>query len=148
MGPTAALQIGTRSSIGFGTYINTANGGGLDDSQLVVGAETYIGEYNNLRCAGAPIRIGDKCLISQFVTLIGTNHGIRVGTPVVDQPWEGLGIRIGNGVWIGAGCTVLPGSNIGDGAIIAAGSVVRGSVRANCILGGVPGRELGVRRDT
>ena len=121
------------------------NGGGLSQASLAVGERTYIGEFNNLRCAGAPIRIGRDCLVSQFVTIVGSNHGTAPGTPIVDQPWSGTGVTIGDDVWIGAGVVVLPGAVIGDGAVIAANSTVRGHVEPGTIVAGSPAKVVGRR---
>ncbi len=103
-----------------------------------MGERTYIGEFNNIRCAGAPIRIGAHCLISQHVTIVGSNHGTAPGTPIVDQPWSGTGVTIGDDVWIGAGVVVLPGAVIGDGVVVAANSTVRGTVAPGTIVAGSP----------
>lgn len=144
-GDPSRVQFGARVSIHGPTVISVADGGGLTGSRLVVGDDTYIGEFNNIRCAGAPIVIGSKCLVSQFVTLVGTNHGTAPGTPIVDQPWSGDGIVIGDDVWLGAGATVLPGARIGDGCVVAAGAVVRSQIQPGTIVGGAPAREIGRR---
>src|ERR1700694_5985687 len=43
---------------------------------LRVGRDTYIGEQNNIRASGLTV-IGQKCLISQGVSIIAANHDIR-----------------------------------------------------------------------
>ena len=50
-------------------------------------------------------------------------------------------------MWIGARATVLPGVEIGDGAIVAAGAVVTEDVNRFEIVGGVPARSIGTRRE-
>lgn len=129
------------------TVLVCADGGGLTGSRLHIGAGTFVGEFNNLRTAGAPILIGRNCLVSQHITMVGSNHGTRRGTPVAEQDWTGDGIVIGDDVWIGAGVTVLPGARVGDGAVLAANSVVRGEVPANAIYAGSPARQVGERTD-
>ncbi len=98
---------------------------------------------NNLRAA-AGIRIGKKCLISQGVSIISSNHSIKRGMFITDQPsqTERAGVAIGDDVWIGANATILPGVAIGRGAIVAAGSVVTSSVAEYDIVAGVPARFL------
>lgn len=120
------------------TALFITDGGGLTGASLEVGHRTYIGEFNNIRCAGTPIRIGAHCLISQHITIVGSNHGIAAGTPIVDQPWHGDGVVIGDDVWIGAGAVILPGTHIGDGCVVAANSVVRGEVPAGTVVAGAP----------
>lgn len=127
------------------TALVVTDGGGLTGAYLEVGERTYIGEFNNIRCAGAPIRIGAHCLISQHVTIVGSNHGTAPGIPIVDQPWSGDGVTIGDDVWIGAGSVILPGAVLGDGCVVAANSVVRGSVAAGEIVAGSPARAVGHR---
>lgn len=124
------------------TALFVTDGGGLTGALLEVGERTYIGEFNNIRCAGAPIRIGRACLISQHITIVGTNHGTDPGTPVVDQPWHGDGVVIGDDVWIGAGAVILPGARIGDGSIVAANSTVKGEVPAGSIVAGSPAKVI------
>ncbi|MDO5712061.1 MAG: acyltransferase, partial [Micrococcales bacterium] len=85
------------------------------------------------------------CLISQFVSIVGSNHGTAPGTPIVDQPWSGSGVTIGDDVWIGAGVVVLPGAVIAQGCVIAANSTVRGTVAPGSIVAGSPARVVGRR---
>lgn len=131
--------------IGSYTAIFVTNGGGLAGARLEVGADTYIGEFNNIRCAGTPIVIGANCLISQHVSIVGSNHGIAAGQLIKDQPWVGTGVRIGDDVWVGAGACITANVTIGDGAVIGANSVVLADVAPNAIVVGSPARQVGTR---
>ncbi len=144
-GDPALASFGADVAIKGPTVVAVTQAGGLTDSRLRVGDRSYVGEFNNIRCAGAPITIGRDCLISQHVTIVGTNHGIAPGRAIVDQPWSGDGVVVGDDVWVGAGAVLLPGTRIGDGAVVAANAVVRGPVAPGAIVGGVPARELGRR---
>ena len=144
-GDLSRVSLAPGVAIGGPTVLYVTDGGGLTGARLRIGERTYIGEFNNLRCAGAPIVIGRDCLISQHITIVGSNHGVRAGTRIVDQPWAGDGVVIGDDVWIGSGATILPGARIGDGAVVAAGAVVRGVVAPGDIVGGAPARVLGHR---
>jgi len=126
--------------------IVVADGGGLAGSLLEIGEGTYVGEFANLRTAGTRISIGAYCLLAQNVTIVGSNHGIRAGSRIVDQPWEGTGVVIGDDVWLAANTIVVAGARIGSGAVIAANSVVRGEVPANAIMAGSPARQVGERK--
>nr|WP_277628121.1 acyltransferase [Arsenicicoccus dermatophilus] len=141
-GDARRVELGPKVYVSGPTILICEDGGGLIGSRIVVGEETYIGEFNNLRAAGAPIVIGKKCLISQHVTIVGSNHGTAPGQTVVDQPWTGDGVTIGDGVWIGAGSVILPGARIGDGVVIAANSVVRGEIPADSVVAGAPARVI------
>jgi acetyltransferase-like isoleucine patch superfamily enzyme len=115
---------------------------------LEIGDSTYIGQFTNIRASGGEIRIGVKCMISQFVTIVASNHSTALGRPMVEQPWsmDKTGVSIGDDVWIGAGSCILPGVTIGNGAVIAANSVVTCNVESNAIVAGSPARVLRYRK--
>ncbi|MFQ6540002.1 MULTISPECIES: acyltransferase [Aphanothece] len=141
------LALGKRAAVGSGTVLafgDDANGYGC----IRIGAATWLGEYNNLRaCGDGHIVIGSDCLISQFCTLVGSNHAVDRGRMIRDQGPDRtrLGVTLGNDVWLGAGVTVMPGVTIADGAVIGAGAVVLRDVPAFEIHGGVPARKIGER---
>ena len=114
------------------------------NSSLEIGESTHILEQNNIRACGGRIVIGRKCLISQHVSIIASNHCSRKGIPIQEQSWDErkTGIIIGDDVWVGCGVQVLPGVKIGDGAVIAAGSLVNTDVRENTVVAGVPARVI------
>jgi acetyltransferase-like isoleucine patch superfamily enzyme len=141
------MTLAPRSQIEFGSIIalgDDHNGYG----SLVVGAETWIGPYNNFRLAGGTsIRIGEGCLIAQFCTIVAANHSLSRRTRMRDascalQPRD---VTIGDDVWLGAGAIVLPGVTIAGGAVIAAGSIVTKPVGGYEIWGGNPARKIGER---
>jgi acetyltransferase-like isoleucine patch superfamily enzyme len=117
------------------------------DGGLFVGENVYIGQWNNIRAAGGVIRIGNGTMVSQMVSIIASNHQMKRGKPIWQQPSERArtGVIIGEDVWLGAGATILPGVEIGNGAVIAAGAVVRDNVPAFAIYGGVPAKQIGIR---
>jgi len=110
------------------------------NSTVKIGEGTYIGELNNIRAAGGKIVIGKKCLISQHVTIVSSNHEVKKDIHIIDQAWttDKKNIIIGNDVWIGAGAAIMPGIEIGDGAVIAAGSVVTKNILPYTIVAGIP----------
>ncbi|MFT4225579.1 acyltransferase [Micropruina sp.] len=146
IGDPRRIHLGTRITISGPSVLDVANGGGLTGSRLEVGEHTYIGEFANIRAAGARIAIGTHCLIAQNVTIVGSNHGTRAGVPIADQNWTGSGVEIGDDVWIGAACVIVSGARISPGAVVAANSVVRGDVAENAIVAGSPARQIGERR--
>ncbi|MBN1920169.1 MAG: acyltransferase [Anaerolineae bacterium] len=144
------LTIGSGSGIGPYTILDLSVDRLSDPpspSIMRIGAHTAINEFNNIRSGGAEITIGDNCLISQYVAIIGSNHSTCAGVLVQSQPWDlmGAGVQIGNDVWLGTHAIVLPGVTIGDGAIVAAGSVVNSNVPPNAIVAGVPARVVRYR---
>jgi acetyltransferase-like isoleucine patch superfamily enzyme len=112
-----------------------------ENSKLKIGEGTYIGESNNIRAAGGSIYIGNNCLISQQVSIIATDHGIRKEQLIKSQIWVKKGdIVIGDDVWIGCSSQILSGVTIGTGAVIAAGSLVNKDVEPYTIVAGIPAK--------
>lgn len=140
------FRLGKNVSIGANTVIYCTNEDNANDkpSRLIIGEGTYIGEMNNIRVGGALIHIGKKCLISQHVSIIGSNHSTGVGNYIMDQPWDcrKVDVIIEDDVWIGCGSKIMPGITIGQGAIVAAGSVVTKNVMAYTIVGGIPAKYI------
>lgn len=141
-GDLARTRLGDGVTLCGPSVVSVCDGGGLSGALLSVGDGTYVGEFANLRCAGAPIVIGRRCMVAQHVSVLGSNHGTALGTPLDAQPWHGRGVHVGDDVWIGAGAVILPGSTIADGAVVAAGSVVRGEIGTRTIVAGVPARAI------
>ena len=139
------LQVGRRSSIRKGTVISIAKK--RVDSFITIGDSTYVGENNNLRAADGIISIGNNCLISQGITIVTSNHGIKKELPVTQQPWiSKIGhISIEDGVWIGANAVILPDVTIGTGAVVAAGAIVTKDVPPFAIVAGNPAKILKYR---
>lgn len=126
--------------LAFGDHLN-------DFGEISIGDRTWVGQYNNLRAGGGNIQIGEDCLISQFCTLVASNHQKQKSMPIKTQPSDQsrVGIILGNDVWLGAGVTVLPGVKIGDGAVVGANAVVNRDIPDYQIWGGVPAKKLGER---
>lgn len=140
------LELKNGSSIQAGTVLSFGDVQG-EHGRISIGERTYVGEYNNLRSGGGRIAIGADCLISQFCTLVATNHGIERDRVIVTQAnqSDAVDVVLEDDVWLGAGTTVLPGVVIGRGAVIGAGAVVTRPVPANEIWVGIPARKIGER---
>lgn len=142
------MILGERVTLCRGTILafgDDQNGFG----NISIGSDTWIGQYNNIRaCRDGNIDIGAYCLISQFCTLVGSNHAIARGTPIMQQGPDRtrLGITIGDDVWLSAGVVVAPGVTIGNGAVIGANSVVTHNVPAYEIWAGCPARKIDERK--
>jgi maltose O-acetyltransferase len=108
------------------------------DGAIVIGENSYIGEYSTLQAAsGCTIKIGKGCAIS---------HNVRVytSTAIAHQDFSKEvrsktgNVTIGNFVWIGVNVYINPGVEIGDNAIVGANSVIVKNVPANAIVSGIP----------
>lgn len=155
LAPGSRLLIGVGSTIGPFTVLDltddpNSNGTDIVHARLEIGRRTAINEFNNIRAAGGTILIGDNCLLSQYVTVVASNHDTTASGPMRDAPWsrERTGVEIGDDVWIGASAVVLPGVRLGSGSVVAAGAVVTRDVPQGVIVGGVPARVLGYRHET
>jgi acetyltransferase-like isoleucine patch superfamily enzyme len=145
------LSIGPGSVIGPYSILHLLSDPNNPDptpSVITIGKEVSINEFNNLRAAGGCISIADHCLISQFVSIIATNHSTEPGRTIVSQPWDlkKANVIIEEDVWIGANAVILPGSCISSGSVIAAGAVVNGFIPEYSIAGGIPARVIGSRK--
>jgi len=91
--------------------------------------------------------IGKNVLMGPNVKIITRNHVFSGEGPINLQGEETSPVVIGDDVWIGTNVIVLPGVTIGSHSVIAAGAVVTKSCDPWSIIGGVPARVLGSRRD-
>jgi acetyltransferase-like isoleucine patch superfamily enzyme len=116
-------------------------------SHLSIGKGTSIGEMNNIRAGGGTIRIGEKCILAQHISIVAANHLIAPGEFMIDQAWDTTKnfIVIEDDVWIGSGVQIMPGVTIGKGAVIGAGSVVTKDVEPNSIVVGSPAKLVRMR---
>jgi acetyltransferase-like isoleucine patch superfamily enzyme len=143
------LQIGENTDISDFTTLVVMNDplNQLDNSSLIIGSNTYIGEYNNIRAGGGLIKIGNNCSISQHISIIASNHKYDKSSLIRSQPWDLKNnyVIIKDDVWIGANVVILPGVTVSRGAIIGAGSVVTKDVPEYAIVIGSPARVIRYR---
>lgn len=116
-------------------------------AKLSIGNGTSIGEMNNIRAAGGEIIIGEKCILSQYITIVAANHLISKEQFMIDQAWDTSKnkVVIHDDVWIGSHAQIMPGVTIGKGAIIAAGATVTKDVEPYAIMLGSPAKLLRYR---
>jgi len=136
------ITLGPKTKIGSFVKIKASEG------PIRIGARTDIGVGTNIGGYREGVEIGDDCLISPRVSIIGNRYRYdRIDQTFREQgkTSEGL-LRIGNNVWIGAGAVILDGADIGDGVIIAPLSVVSGKIPPNAMVQGNPGKVIFTRR--
>ena len=141
-----AFSIGEGSSIHHNTVIAITSR--HIKSSVIIGKNTYVGEHNNIRAADGVIDIGNNCLISQGITIVTSNHGIKGNLSVSEQPWisKKSHVIISDGVWIGANAVILPDVTIGEGAVVAAGAIVTKDVPPYAIVAGNPAKIIKFRK--
>jgi len=143
----AEVELSPLLRIGKGTQISSFTKIKATDGPLEIGSHVSIGTNCFISADRGGVTIGDYCMISPNVTIIGNNYRYdRLDVPICRQEKTSKGITIGNNVWIGSGVAVLDGARIGDGAIIAPNSVVSGKVGENAIVQGNPAKVVFVRR--
>lgn len=76
------------------------------------------------------VKIGNRCMIGQQVTIGGGNSRFP-GVPI-----------IGDNVYLGKGCIVFGGITVGNNVTIGANAVVDKPVPDNAIVAGVPAKIL------
>ena len=144
------LKIGENTDISDFTTLVVMNDplNQLDNSSLIIGSNTYIGEYNNIRAGGGLIQIGNNCSISQHISIIASNHKYDRSSLIRSQLWDLKNnyVIIKDDVWVGANVVILPGVTVSRGAIIGAGSIVTKDVPEYAIIVGSPARVIGYRK--
>lgn len=113
---------------------------------IEVGEDTIIGDHAFLD-GRAKLTIGSHVDIASSVMIYNSEHnineeGFAVVEKVVEEP-----VEIGDYVFIGPRAIILPGVKIGRGAVVAAGAVVTANVEPFCIVGGVPAKMIGERKN-
>jgi len=115
-----------------------------NDATLSIGDETSIGCYTVCNC-GTDVTIGKKCLISGFVYVQSSNHGIDKNQWIQDQKHTYGTIVIEDDVWVGSHASILPGVSIKKGAVVANKAVVTKNVSEYEIVAGVPAQHVRYR---
>ena len=105
---------------------------------ISIGARCFV-NFNCTMLDGAPITIGDECLLASGVQLITATHPVD---PVQRRKAieQALPVTIGDGVWLAAGVLVCPGVTIGENTVVGAGAVVTRSLPPGVVAYGNPAR--------
>ncbi len=116
--------------------------GFFEPEGIVIGNNTIIGDHAFLD-GRAPLIIGNHVDIASSVMIYNSEHNLEKDdfSAITEPVW------IGDYVFIGPRAIVLPGVKIGKGAVVAAGAVVTKDVRDFAIVGGVPAKEIGERKN-
>lgn len=116
---------------------------------FAAGELTLIGDFAVFR-ARAPLRIGARCVISQYAVLstesLRSDEAGRAGAGERDIV-QGA-ITVHDDCWIAAEALIMPGVTIGAGAVVGARSLIDQSLPPWSIAAGEPATIRGQRRFT
>ena len=136
------LRIRLMGSNSIGRY-TLIQGSGL----IEFGKGSFCGEF----CVfgvNSKIKIGENVMIAQAVTIRDTDHEFKsLSVPMKHQGITTSPVTIEDDVWVSHGAVILQGVTVGTGSIIAAGAVVTKDVAPFSIVGGVPAKVIGTRKD-
>ena len=131
----SGVKIGKHSYLHMGVRFYYPKG-------IKIGTGSIIGD----RCfldGRAPLSIGNHTSIASQVLIYNSEHNIHSEDfKPVEEP-----IEIGDYVFIGPRAIILPGVKVGRGAIVAAGAVVTKDVGDFEIVGGIPAKVIGERKN-
>lgn len=131
----AGMKIGSGSTIHTrATFYNPSN--------ISIGRDTIIGEGVVLD-GRASLTIGDHVDFASEVMIYNSQHDLE------NEDFHAVSesVKIDDYVFIGPRAIILPGVTIGKGAVVAAGAVVTKDVTPFEIVGGVPAKVIGERKN-
>jgi len=131
----AGIKIGKGSTIHMGAVF-------YNPKKIKIGKDTIIGE-NAVLDGRAVLSIGDHVDIATEVMIYNAQHDIN------DEKFKAIqeDVIIEDYVFIGPRAIILPGVTIGKGAVVGAGAVVTKDVTPFKLVGGVPAKEIGERKN-
>jgi acetyltransferase-like isoleucine patch superfamily enzyme len=129
------VKIGRKAHIHMGTQF-------FDPTKVEIGEGTIIGQ-NAFLDGRDKLVIGKHVDIASDVLIYNSEHDINSDD---FRPVHGV-VQIGDYVFIGPRAIILPGVAIGKGAVVAAGAVVTKNVGDFEIVGGVPAKVIGERKN-
>lgn len=107
-----------------------------------IGENTHI-NYCAMLDGRNGIVIGDNVDIGEYVKIWSLEHDPNSN----EHATRGKCTRIGDHAWIAPWSILMPGVKIGRGAVVAGGAVVTRDVPPLAIVGGVPARIIGWRKN-
>jgi maltose O-acetyltransferase len=131
----AGIKIGKGSTIHMWASFFEPNG-------IKIGEDTIIGDHAFLD-GRATLTIGNHVDVASSVMIYNSEHDLESESfSARTQP-----VQIGDYVFIGPRAIILPGVKVGKGAVVAAGAVVTSDVPEFTIVGGVPAKIIGHRKN-
>ena len=134
------VKLGTNVYIGHYAILR-----GYDANDLVIGNDTWIGQFCYINSAGG-VEIGSRVGVGPYVKMMSSEHAEEGrDIPVLFCDLKFARVKIEDDSDIGMGAIILPGVTVGKGSIVGAGAVVTKDVEPYSIAAGVPARKIGER---
>ena len=131
-----------RSILGkAGTHIYILAPFHCDYGKNIEVGDNFVANYNCTILDVGKVMIGDNVMFGPNVSILTAGHPVHPDSRNSGYEY-GIGITIGNNVWIGANTVINPGVHIGNNAVIGSGSVVTKDIPDNVIAVGNPCRVL------
>lgn len=99
--------------------------------------KNFFANYNCTILDVGKVTIGDNVMFAPNVSIYTAGHPIHPDSRNSGYEY-GIGITIGDNVWIGGSVVINPGVHVGNNVIIGSGSVVTKDVPDNVIVAGNP----------
>lgn len=131
----AGVKIGKGSTVHMGVKYFLPRGVQIGDD-TIIGFRTFLDGRKSLK-------IGNHVDIASEVMIYNSEHDLEsVGFEARSEE-----VEVSDYVFIGPRAIVMPGVKIGKGAVVAGGAVVTKDVDAFTIVGGVPAKLIGERKN-
>lgn len=131
----AGIKIGRGSTIHTGARF-------YDPRNISIGEDSIIGEGVVLDGRDL-LEIGSHVDIASEVMIYNSEHDVNDENFIA----KNSPVKIGDYVFIGPRSIILAGVTVGQGAILAAGAIVTKDVPPYAIVGGVPAKIIGERKN-
>ena len=112
-----------------------------DYGSHIEAGKNFFANYNCTIIDVAKVKIGDNCQMAPNVAIYTAGHPVHPDSR--NSAYEyGIGVTIGDNVWIGGNTVIVPGVHIGSNTVIGAGSVVTKDIPDWVIAAGNPCRVI------
>lgn len=136
-------------SIGEGSCVESRCTLLCPGARMTIGQKCYLNKNVRFGSSGdAPFTMGDNVMVGPNVVMDTSRHVIdRTDVPMKAQGLTYAPIVIEDDVWIGANAVITCGVTLGKGCVVGAGAVVTKDVSPFAIVGGVPAKVIGNRKE-
>lgn len=101
--------------------------------------ENFYANFNFTVLDVARVKIGNNCMMAPNVSIYTAGHPLHPDSRNSGYEY-GIGVTIGDNVWVGGNVVINPGVRIGNNVVIGSGSVVTRDLPDNVLAAGNPCR--------